>query len=85
MFETVTTKIANTTMEQFINSNGERTFYRIKAVEGYVLHTKGLDREIKDEDGNTIATQKGYTKGYVTCAPNYDFATNPRELFAVAE
>lgn len=86
MFEVVyLTKVANTVTEQFVKENGERTFYKISPVAGYKLHTKELDYEECDEQGRFVESKKGFTKGFVTCAPNYDFEANPREIYAVAE
>lgn len=84
MFEVVyLTKVANTITEQFVKDNGERTFYKIKPVAGYKLHTKELDYDEYDEQGRFLENKKGYTSVFTTCPTNYNFSENPREIYAV--
>lgn len=75
----ITTLFENITVTEKL-SDGVLISYLIQANEGYVLHDNMLDSE--DMDGNVIL---GYYSSYRTVNKNYDFATNPREFYAVLE
>lgn len=76
--------IANTSMVKGI-LNGVHETYEITPNENYVLHDKGMDEEVFDP--NTLQPtgeiKLGFRRSTATCAANYDFATNPREFYAV--
>ena len=79
-YEDVTpTLIPNTNMRLRLR-DGVPYQYLISASEGYVLHETGYD--YPDMNDETII-HKGYTVGTVSCSVNYDFETNPREIYAV--
>lgn len=84
--------IENTTMQIYTNNNGEDETYRIKAVDGYVLHDKGRDFPATDEFGNDAYDEngdlimlQGFTRATASCSINYDFEANPREFFTKPE
>lgn len=59
--------------------------YEIYPKEGYKLHEKSRDEVVTDAYGNETGEIKlGYTFGVVTALADYDFETNPREIYAVA-
>ena len=64
--------------------NGVHRNYRITPNEGYVLHDKGLDANVLDEDGNeTGEIELGYRTSTASCPANYDFEANPNEYYTV--
>ncbi len=63
--------VPNTIVET--KTYGESTIYILHPAEGYTLHTKELDEEVYDEQGRFVQTIRGYTAGWSTFAPNYDF------------
>ena len=85
-YEDVTpTLIENTTMQKCFY-NGEHTVYTITPNSGYVLHDKGMDEPVYDDDGNeTGEVMLCYRRSTASCGANYDFSTNPREFYTVLE
>lgn len=82
--DVIPTLIPNTTMQKRLY-DGVHKQYVIYPVDGYVLHDSGRDWTEEDpETGNEIVV-RGYTRGQASCGANYDFATNPREFYAVPE
>lgn len=90
--------IPNTVMRQRMDeATGEPMTYRIKPIEGYVLHDKQLEfPEIDMETGfETGVTYRGYSASEISCWHNYDFtntttidgytAYGSREFFARPE
>lgn len=80
------TPIANVLVERGY-ADGVHKIYRLSAVSGFLLHDKEYDMPILDESTfeETGEVILGYTAGTVSCWNNYDFATNPREFYAVPE
>jgi hypothetical protein len=81
------TLIANTTMKKRLR-DGVPTTYTINANEGYILHDKGFDMPIFDEDGNeTGEVTLGFRPPESTASVpvSYDFTANPREFYAILE
>lgn len=88
IYESIETKIPNTTMVKGINELGVHKNYRITPNEGYVLHDK--DGEYEDLDGIYIYL---FSSGMCSCGANYDFdntttvlgytAYGEREFFAM--
>ena len=80
------TLIENTNMQRCI-SNGVHTVYLITPIDGYVLHDKSFDSPVYDEitQEETGEVILGYRKTTASCAASYNFATNPREFYAVTE
>ena len=82
------TLIANETMKKWISdATGEFMNYRIYPNEGYVLHDtqydqEGFDEETMEPTGEIILGYLPYPS-FVTVGPNYDFATNLRQLYCV--
>jgi hypothetical protein len=75
----------NTTQEAYYNNDNELRSYFIEAVEGYVLHDNRFDERVVDpetgeETGEIIL---GYASGSISVGYNYDFAANPRQIYAV--
>jgi hypothetical protein len=75
----------NTTMQASYNSSNELIGYRVSPCEGYVLHTSSydepvIDKETGEETGEVIL---GYIDSYVMLTHNYDFETNPLNIYAV--
>jgi hypothetical protein len=79
MFTQIESILPNTIMELHESGN----FYRIRPAEGYKLHTKELDYDEYDEQGQFLENKKGYTSVFTTCPINYNFSENPREIYAV--
>lgn len=80
------TLIENTTMEK-VFIDGVHKVYEITPNENYVLHDKDFDSPVYDEEtgeetGEVILGYRTYT---ASCSASYDFATNPREFYAVPE
>ena len=85
-YELVTpTPIENATVQKYINNQGVHRSYRITPNEGYVLHDKGYDTIVYDEEtmeptGEVIL---GYRTSTASCPANYDFEENPNEYYCV--
>lgn len=82
----VTPVFENTTMEAYYNSSNVLRTYYIAPVEGYVLHAKRYDTEVYDDEGNpTGEILLGYIPypASITVGYNYNFETNPENIFAV--
>ena len=80
----VTPIYENTTMEAYYNSSNVLRSYYIAPVEGYALHASRYDFEEFDEEtgeptGNII---EGFTTYSITVGFNYDFETNPENIYA---
>ncbi len=82
----IPTLIENTTMQK-IFMNGTHVQYSITPNSGYVLHDKDFDLPVYDEETGeeTGEVILGYRTYMATCSASYDFATNPREFYAVPE
>lgn len=76
--------VANTTMERGLRDGVPRSYY-ITPNAGYVLHDNTRDWSDFDPDTMEEVLFLGYTRGTASCAASYDFATNPREFYAVPE
>ena len=78
--------IENTTMQRNFR-DGVATTYYITPNEGYVLHDKGMDDAVIDEETfeETGEVLLGFRRSTASCAANYDFVANPREFYAVPE
>lgn len=97
--EPMQTLIENTTMQKYYNNEGEFLAYKIKPIEGYLLHDKNLDFPEFDEETmeETGVVFKGYSSAERTAWNNYEFtpvemtdeqgntviAYGEREFFAV--
>lgn len=86
--DVIPTLIENTTMVKRLNDNtGALIAYRITPCEGYVLHTNNYDEPVFDEEtgmetGEVIV---GYTRGTISVGYNYNFETNPFNIYAILE
>lgn len=82
-YETVNPSlIENTTMRKLLADGVHRT-YNITPIDGYVLHDNaGNWSEFDEITGEEIVKQAFYV-GTCSCAASYNFATNPREFYAV--
>ena len=74
----------NTTMQAYYNDNDVLRTFEITACEGYVLHASTLDEQIVDEETlePTGEIKLGYTKATISVLYNYNFETNPFEIYA---
>lgn len=84
-YEVVTpTPIENVTVTK-VFSDGVHKIYRLKAVDGYVLHDNRYDYYAFDEESGMPSTEVtlGYTGGTVSANARYDFTANPYEFYAV--
>lgn len=85
----VTPVYENTTMQAYYNSSNVLTGYFIAPIEGYVLHAKRYDTEVYDEE--TGEPTGGILLGYIPYPAsigvgyNYNFETNPENIFAVPQ
>lgn len=87
MYVDVTPVFENTTMQEYYNSANVLRGYRIYPCEGYVLHTNSYDTPVIDEETmeETGEILLGYTRGDIMVGYNYNFETNPFEIYAVLE
>ena len=79
----------NTTMKASYNDSNVLRTYRIYPIEGYVLHSSSLDVEVFDPEtgestGEILPGFYPYP-AFVTVGYNYDFAANPKQIYAVPE
>ena len=70
--------IANTTMEKYVDGNGEERAYQIAPIEGYVLHDSRKDYQ---NPNNLEETIEGFSTYGVSVPINYDFVANPYNLY----
>ena len=79
--------IENATMQKVTTENGVLIGYTITPNDGYVLHDKGMDEPVYDEETGdpTGEVRLGYRRTTASCGANYDFVVNPREFYAVPE
>lgn len=76
--------IENATVLKVFSDNNVHRNYRITPNSGYVLHDKGYDVPIFDEEGNeTGEFIPGYRRSTASVGASYDFAVNEREFFTV--
>lgn len=76
--------IENTSMLKVFTDEGVHRNYRITPNPGYVLHDKGLDYVVTDEEGNeTGEVILGFRTSTASVHANYDFAVNEREFYTV--
>lgn len=74
--------IENTVMQKMLKDGIHKT-YVIGPTDGYVLHDASRDWIYIDPNTMEETLKLGYTTGTATVAASYDFAANPRELYAV--
>ena len=75
----------NTIMHEIRNLNDELTGYDIAPIDGYVLHNVVLDKrkynpKTKEFDEEITL---GYSPSSCSVQSNYDFDTNPNDIYAV--
>jgi hypothetical protein len=76
----------NTTATEFRNTAGVFKGWYVSANEGYVMHTTSHDEHLSDDEGNpTGDIILGYTRAAVFVPYNYDFANNPKQIYAQLE
>lgn len=82
--DVIPTLIANTTMQKLFR-DGVHIAYNITPISGYVLHDATYDDVMYDPITMepTDEVLLGYRTSTASCATNYDFATNPRQFYAV--
>ena len=82
--EVIPTPIENATVKKAF-LNGVHKTYTIAPNEGYVLHDKGFDTPILDEETleETGEVILGYRTSTASCRYDYDFNVNPNEYYAV--
>ena len=87
IYENLNPPIIENTIMQKIISNNVHIGYTITPIDGYVLHDKGMDDVVYDEETGepTGEVMLSYRRSTASCAVNYDFVTNPREFYAVPE
>lgn len=68
------------------NSNILKAYY-IEPVEGYVLHDNAYDTPVFDEStmSETGEIILGYTSSPISVWENYNFETNPREIYVITK
>lgn len=61
--------------------------YRITPDDGYVIHTKFYDSPVINDKTleETGEVTKGYTDSFIVISSDYDFVTNPFDIYAVAK
>lgn len=80
--DVVPTLIENTTMKKMFINGVHRT-YNIAPIDGYVLHDNAGNWQVQDEITGEWHEVEAYYRGMCSCGASYDFATNPREFYAV--
>lgn len=81
--DVVPSLIENTSMK-LRTSDGIPTHYTITPNSGYVLHDKGMDEPVLDDEGNeTGEIVLGYRTSTASVGASYDWTENPREFYAV--
>ena len=85
MLVDVTPYFENTTMQASYNSSNVLIGYRVNPCEGYVLHSTSFDEPVIDEETGeeTGEVILGFIDSYVGLTRNYNFETNPLEIYAV--
>lgn len=86
MYEDITPVFENTTMKAYYFNN-TLTSYRITPCEGYVLHTNNYDDNVMNEETGEFTDEviAGYTRATISVGYNYNFETNPFNIYAVLE
>jgi hypothetical protein len=75
-----------TATEYYHSSTGRFLGWDVTADPGYVLHEITHDTELPDEYGNpTGEVILGYTRATIFVGWNYDFESNPRQIYAKLE
>lgn len=84
MYKEIKPLIENTICEAR-EIDGGIVYYKVRPEDGYKLHEKGLDMPIIDDETGkeTGKIQCGYTTAFTTVGANYDWETNPRQIYAV--
>ena len=72
--------IKNTTMEEYTSVRGHKVYY-ISPIDGHTLHHKV--RDDYDEENREIIY--GFSTASVSVPVDYDFETNPDNIFAILE
>jgi hypothetical protein len=85
MYVDVTPVFENTTMQASYNSSNVLIGYRVSPCEGYVLHSSSFDDPVIDEETGleTGEVILGYIDSFVGLTRNYNFETNPLNIYAV--
>jgi hypothetical protein len=76
----------NTTQEAYYSDVDNRMMgYFIHPIDGYVLHDNAYDMDAFDPETGELTGEinLGYTGGSISVGRNYNFAENPREIYAV--
>lgn len=79
------TLIENTTMQIYVDGNGEQRAYTIAPNAGYVLHDSRKDWTDIDPETSEEVTFEGYTRYGVSVPLSYDFTANPFNIYAALE
>ena len=85
MLVDVTPIFENTTMQESYNSSNQLIGYCVYPCEGYVLHTSSYDEPVIDEETGEETGEiiPGYIDSYVMLTRNYNFETNPLNIYAI--
>ena len=73
--------IENTTMQIYVDGNGEQRVYFIKPINGYVLHDSRKDWTDIDPETNEEILFEGFSTYGVSVPITYDFEANPFNLY----
>lgn len=77
------TRFENTTMLE-VRVDGVLKRYEIYPVEDYVIHDNDIDVvEYDEETGEEIRREHWYTDTYTMVRWDYDFDTNPNNIYAI--
>lgn len=85
MLVDVTPVFENTTMKASYSNSNVLIGYFVYPCEGYVLHSSSYDEPIIDEETGleTGEVMLGYIDSSVGLTRNYNFETNPLNIYAV--
>jgi|GEM_PF-5199071 len=87
MYKKIPTKIENTDMQEYYDSDGTLTAYKISPAIGFKLHINSRDEEVIDEmtGEKTGEVILGFTTSFIRVCHNYDFDENPLAIYALKD
>lgn len=75
--------LTDNTLCEAREKDGKVVSYRISPAKGYKLHHKTYDMPITENGIKTNKIKRGYTTRFITMGVNYNWETNPKQIYAV--
>lgn len=75
--------LTDNTLCEAREKDGKVVSYRISPAEGYKLHHKTYDMPITENGIKTNKIKRGYTTRFITMGVNYNWETNPKQIYAI--